>query len=351
MLNFFERRLKRNTVHLVLGVLGFLLLPNLVSAIDPSVVTLLYFRGEGVNNGIRLEWATGTELDTVGFKVERSNSSAGPYAILADIGFVPSKAPPDGLTGAQYNALDDSGTVNGVTYWYRLIELESSGTENRAAPISVTAGLAVPTSTSTSTPTRTPTRIPISSPTPTPFGQPGDATTLLVTSTVSTNTGQTEPPDIEPITTSIGQTGLPSSGSDSSLAEAASIDSPVVQSTVNGYPGPETLSTPIPETRSGVEGYPGLPQESDIGMPDAYPSSIENARPERVQNPRNGASSADGSVAIGQGNSPESESISEPSDQDPTATFMLWVGFLAALVIFITAVIGSAYIYRRQSPK
>jgi hypothetical protein len=350
-LKFFERILKRKLALFTLVLFGSLLMPVLVSAIDPTVVTLLYFRGKGINNGIRLEWATGTELDTVGFRIERSNSSAGPYALLADIGFVPSEAPPDGLTGAQYDALDNSGTINGVTYWYRLIELESSGTENRTAPISVTAGLAVPTSTSTSTPTRTPTTIPGSSPTPIPSGQPGDAATSYVTSTVSLNTGRGEPPKSEPITTAIGQTDVPSLASNGSLAGAASFDNPGLQSTAAGYPGPETLFTPIPDPRIGAEGYPGLSQESVIGLPDAYPSSIEYARPERIQNPRNGASLANDSVSIGQGISPESELISEQSDQDPTVTLMLWVGFLAALVIFIAAVIGSAYIYRRQSPK
>ena len=125
----FNRILDQKSAILVLGLFGILLISTLVAAIDPTVVTLLYFRGNGLDSAIRLEWATGTELDTAGFRLERSTSSAGPYTFLDDIGFVPSEAPPDGLSGADYDALDESGTINGTTYWYRLVVLpqKSSG--------------------------------------------------------------------------------------------------------------------------------------------------------------------------------------------------------------------------------
>ncbi|HET6443924.1 MAG TPA: hypothetical protein VFI27_05020 [candidate division Zixibacteria bacterium] len=334
----------------------------MVRAEEPSVVTLLFFRGVGLDNAIRLEWATGTEFHTVGFRVERSSSSVGPFVLLDEIGFVASEAPPDGLSGAEYEVIDSSGISNGTTYWYRLVEIEGSGAENRSNPISIMSGFAAPTSISTpiSTPTRTPTTsstagsrsVPGSSPTPVSTGQSGTGTNSPPTPTHMPPTDRRLTPNSVSESASYGQSNLTPVGIEGSLFSQIAEDTSAGQSKVTGYPGPETLlSTPIPDSRIGAEGYPGLPQESDIGMPDAYPSSIESARPERVQNPRNGTSSAEGSVSIGQGNSPESEFVSEPSNQDPAATLMLWVGFLAALVIFIAAVIGSAYIYRRQSPK
>jgi hypothetical protein len=156
-LNIIRIALDRRSTLLIIGFFIIFIVPTLVAAIDPTVVTLLYFRGNGLDNGIRLEWATGTEFDTAGFRLERSAASSGPYTILDDIGFVPSDAPPDGLSGAEYVALDESSITNGTTYWYRLVEIESSGVENRTDPISVKAGLAQPTSTPSPTPTSTPT--------------------------------------------------------------------------------------------------------------------------------------------------------------------------------------------------
>jgi hypothetical protein len=101
----------------------------------------------------------------------------------------------------------------------------------------------------------------------------------------------------------------------------------------------------------GVEGYPGISQDSILGLPDAYPSSPENARAARVIDPQSDSSSAPGPAAIGQANSNDSSVGPGQSEQEPAATLMLWVGFLAASVIFIAGVVGSAYIYRRQSPK
>jgi hypothetical protein len=358
-LKFIRRILDRKTTISVIGLFAMLVVPTLVTAIDPTVVTLLYFRGEGLDNMIRLEWATGTEFDTAGFRLERSAASWGPYTLLDDIGFVPSEAPPDGLSGAEYVALDESSITNGMRYWYRLVEIESNGVENRTDPISVTAGLAQPTSTPISAPTSTPTfpatagttAVQGASPTTISTIQSGTATNSVSTLLPTPISDSAAPTTRETEATRTRQTELASAAGEGSEVSDNLLDSPSVQSTSSGYPAPDVLSTPLPSARIGDEGYPGNHQDTIRGLPDAYPFVPENTRQARALIPQNDSSSATGPAAIGQANSNDSSNTPGQSEQEPAATLMLWVGFLAALVIFIAAVVGSAYIYRRQSPK
>jgi hypothetical protein len=158
-------------------------------------------------------------------------------------------------------------------------------------------------------------------------------------------------PNSEPDSTRIRQTELASAASDGSSGNESLSESLAIQATISGYPGPDTPSTPLPNPRIGVEGYPGIAQDTIFGLPDAYPSLPGNGRSARAVDPLSESSSGIGPAAIGSANSINSSTGPEQSEQEPTTTLMLWVGFLAALVIFIAAVIGSAYIYRRQSSK
>jgi hypothetical protein len=123
------------------------------------------------------------------------------------------------------------------------------------------------------------------------------------------------------------------------------------QSTVAGYPGPETLSTPQANLRNGLEGYPGSIQDEIIRLPDAYPGLSEAVRSSRDVMQQNGGSTTGGATAIGQGSAAGADLEQTQSEQEPASTIMLWIGFLASLVIFVAAVIGAAYFYRRQSSK
>jgi len=358
-LKFFRRIADRKSNIWVIALLAIFLVPSFAGTIEPTVVTLLYFRGVGLNNAIRLEWATGTEFGTVGFRLERSNSSVGPFLILDDIGFVPSEAPPDGLSGADYDAIDESGTTNGTTFWYRLVEIEGSGAENRTDPISVTAGLAQPTSTPSSTPENTPsvastagpTVDPETSSTPISTVQSGTAT-IPPSTPIPGSTADTEAsPSSGPEATRLRKTELASAAGEDPTVSDSPFGSASIQSTASGYPAPDGLSTPLPNPQIGDEGYPGISQDDILGLPDAYPFPLENTRQARALDPQNELSSASGPTAIGQANSNDSNIGPVQSEQEPVATLILWVGFLASLVIFIAGVVGSAYIYRRQNRK
>jgi hypothetical protein len=132
------------------------MLPNRISpaaaGAEPTAIVLLYFRGSGLNDAVYLEWATATEFETAGFRLERSHNENGSYLALDNIGFIPAEGL--GLEGAEYEAIDDTA-VNGQLYWYKLVEIEWGGTYNRSDPISVMAGIATPTATATHTPVAT----------------------------------------------------------------------------------------------------------------------------------------------------------------------------------------------------
>ena len=89
-----------------------------------------------------LEWATGSEIDNLGFHLYRSLSEAGPFdritaSLIPGLGSSPE--------GARYG-YRDVGRVNGVTYYYQLEDVETTGKTKRHGPVSALprAGTAPP---------------------------------------------------------------------------------------------------------------------------------------------------------------------------------------------------------------
>ena len=85
----------------------------------------------GLDGAVELEWATGSEIDNLGFHVYRSLSAAGPYeritaSLIPGLGSSPE--------GARYGYLD-VGRVNGVTYHYQLEDVEATGSTRRHGPV------------------------------------------------------------------------------------------------------------------------------------------------------------------------------------------------------------------------
>ena len=84
---------------------------------------------------IRIEWATGTELNTAGFNLYRSEQADGPY-VKINAQLVP--ASNDSIVGGKYQ-YDDPNVVPGRTYYYQLEDVEYSGIATRHGPIVATA--------------------------------------------------------------------------------------------------------------------------------------------------------------------------------------------------------------------
>jgi len=82
-----------------------------------------------------VDWETASELNTVGFNLYRSQSSDGEYDQINE-SLIP--ASPDPLTGGEYSYLDE-GVEAGLTYYYKLEEVDSKGNNSYFGPIEIQA--------------------------------------------------------------------------------------------------------------------------------------------------------------------------------------------------------------------
>jgi hypothetical protein len=99
-------------------------------------VELVSFTARGLESAVLLEWETASELDNLGFHLYRSQAASGPFSriterLIPGLGSSPS--------GASYRFRDD-GLSNGVTYYYKLEDVESTGRTETHGPIAATPG-------------------------------------------------------------------------------------------------------------------------------------------------------------------------------------------------------------------
>ncbi len=92
-----------------------------------GVHTLLNFN----RASILIEWATESEIDTVGFNILRSVNEEGPYDTINSALIPPASDP---VTGGDYTFKDDDVQV-GETYYYFLEEVQVDGQKNIHGPI------------------------------------------------------------------------------------------------------------------------------------------------------------------------------------------------------------------------
>jgi hypothetical protein len=83
---------------------------------------------------ILLAWQTGTEVDNAGFNLHRATSADGPYAKLNDA-LIPAEGDPE--SGASYT-YTDTDVVKGVTYYYKLEDVDIHGVSTFHGPVSAT---------------------------------------------------------------------------------------------------------------------------------------------------------------------------------------------------------------------
>ena len=108
-------------------------------AVSPRrLVTLLVilFALSGCAAPVRVEWSTETEMNTAGFNLYRGESPDGPFDVKVNAQLIPPAADP--LTGGSYQYIDKTAKP-GVTYYYKLEEVEKNGGANNYGPISVRA--------------------------------------------------------------------------------------------------------------------------------------------------------------------------------------------------------------------
>lgn len=102
-----------------------------------TAVTLSSFAGLADPNGsanIMLKWTTGSEVQTAGFNIYRSEQADGPYTRI-NAQLIP--AAQDQVAGGSYQ-FTDQNIAAGKTYYYQLEDVEFAGTGTRHAPVAVT---------------------------------------------------------------------------------------------------------------------------------------------------------------------------------------------------------------------
>jgi hypothetical protein len=336
-------------------------LQGTATAEQPQAITLLYFQATGMDGAVLIEWATATEFETAGFWLKRATAALGPYTVLNDIGFIPAAG--GGIGGAEYSATDHNVT-NGITYWYKLVEVELNGTENETEPIWVVAGpqTSTPTATATSPPGTTPsptaTRTPTATVTQPSTGPGGTSATATPTATATSGGGQSQPPASSSVTpqpsatprpTTQGQSGggaTGTGGTPQSLAQAPSPTGPA------GYPVPpsETLIPP-PDAANSPNGYPLRP--TTALMPYPGNGSLPPAGSNDPLDGSNGMSESQNHPSVDLTSQPQRLQTQTPADQQPavqeaSSRVLLWVAFLAALLVFGAGAVGSIIIFTRQ---
>ena len=99
-----------------------------------TAVELVSFTATGLDGEVLLEWETGSELNNLGFHLYRSPTDEGPYERITATAIPGLGSSP---VGAKY-AYRDSGLTNGVTHYYKLEDIETTGATKPHGPVSAT---------------------------------------------------------------------------------------------------------------------------------------------------------------------------------------------------------------------
>ena len=129
---------KTGFLFFILSAIAILWLPT--QADEPTAVHLSDFDVVPLNNAVRIEWETGSELGTAGFRLKRA-APGGSEEYLTNIGDNGFVIGVGGVSvGGFYSETDDQ-VFNGEIYTYILIEVENSGNEIELARKTVTVGI------------------------------------------------------------------------------------------------------------------------------------------------------------------------------------------------------------------
>lgn len=231
MIYIFQNSGIGNLIKLIVRLLVFfflLIYSFQANLIGSAGVIVEYFRVEGLDKTVKVEWKTNSEVAILGFYIQRSLSRDSGYARVSELienqGVSPS--------GAEYEYLD-ADLLNGTTYWYKLEIIDSEvgssfyGTQKSAFPDAQ------------------PTTIPTSTPIPPTQKPQTSATSMEVISPTTTSTTLPAYPDPE-IPTLIPT--IPLSTSSVDIIDVTATLIPLPSLTLNFPPTEEPDQFVLPET-------------------------------------------------------------------------------------------------------
>ena len=99
-----------------------------------TAVRLTSFAAAPGDGEVVLEWRTASELDNLGFHLYRARSESGPFVRITERAIPGLGSSP---VGARYH-YRDTDLDNGITYYYELEDVETSGVTERHGPVAAT---------------------------------------------------------------------------------------------------------------------------------------------------------------------------------------------------------------------
>ena len=111
--------------------------PTTTTTAPPTVIELSSFSASPRAGKIILNWSTESEIENAGFNIYRAEKKDGAYIKLND-----SLVPAEGISteGASYEFID-TNVQNRKIYYYKLEDIDISGTSTMHGPVSVTPRL------------------------------------------------------------------------------------------------------------------------------------------------------------------------------------------------------------------
>jgi hypothetical protein len=107
-----------------------------IEIVEPTPVELLYFRAtEVAASHVLVTWATDVEIDNIGFNLYRASTPR--YAQAEKIAFIPARA----YEGGAIYTYDDIVDPTEITWWYWLVDVDTTGREWVPVRASVTLTL------------------------------------------------------------------------------------------------------------------------------------------------------------------------------------------------------------------
>lgn len=332
-----------HTIWIFLFAIGLL-----APATAAANVGLTSFTAAPAADGIVLAWQTGSELDTAGFRLDRAEGDV--WQPLA-VGLIPAQGNP--TLGAAYTVTDETA-VPGISYRYRLIEVDVQAVERELAIVSATLPTAPTATPIVMQPPTAPTAVSDQLVSPDPTETPPPATVAPV-ELAPTPTPQREMPVVQaetavdppsqpqrPLTGVQIVSAAPDAAGSAAVVAPDRFRPPLQTTPESGYPAP--TPTPAPPTPAESDAaYPAATPTVAAGSPTAYPVGTVNgvaATPitiigEELPNAE--------SASFSQANEAAAEPLTTTAGR-----LVLWSGFLISLAILGMAIFGAILFFTRR---
>ncbi len=345
----------------VLAALGLLLAGLVAAALGPQNIGLTRFEAVVEGSAISVEWDVETEIDTAGYKLKRGHN--GVFAFLPDPDgegdlFIAAEGGP--AEGYEYSFLD-SGVNAGQTYTYQLVEITIASSEVMQGETTVTMQAAANT---------TPIVLPTTNPGNNNLGTAATATATPTRGTATATALPTAQSTALPPTAVSAPTSIPAE--EASVSDEPEIEPPPASDespSDEPYPVPEEILEPPPQTDVVLEGQPaavGVAAAQELPQVEgAYPGPAVNEPAAAVVESAAAGSAEEQPSAVGlpapiiisgatttgqdkqQEEGARATAVQDSPGEEGGLAF-LWIAFLAALTIFIAAVIGAIVLYTRR---